>query len=201
MSKSGHVSPVLLTLSLIADRAGNSIGIATIAKDITTHKQNESKLLESEERFSLIAQATLDGLWDYEMVQGTVWRGEECNRMFGMTSGARGESLQWWLDRIHPDDRPSVEKSFREAIAGDGERWCRECIEEIKADKRLRCIPIVVLTSSCAGEDIVHSCDNGASSYIRKPVTFNQLVEVVKAIGGYWFSIVELPEGAQGENP
>jgi len=77
----------------------------------------------------------------------------------------------------------------------------RECIEEIKADKRLRCIPIVVLTSSYAGEDIVHSYDNGASSYIRKPVTFNQLVEVVKAIGGYWFSIVELPEGAQGENP
>ena len=77
----------------------------------------------------------------------------------------------------------------------------RECIEEIKADKRQRRIPIVVLTSSYAGEDIVHSYDNGASSYIRKPVTFNQLVEVVKAIGGYWFSIVELPEGAQGENP
>jgi CheY-like chemotaxis protein len=57
----------------------------------------------------------------------------------------------------------------------------RECIEEIKADQRLRRIPIIVLTSSYAGEDIVHSYDNGASSYIRKPVTFNKLVEVVKS--------------------
>jgi len=77
----------------------------------------------------------------------------------------------------------------------------RECIEEIKADQRLRHIPIIVLTSSYAGEDIVHSYDNGASSYIRKPVTFNQLVEVVKAIGGYWFSIVELPTGEQRDRP
>ena len=69
------------------------------------------------------------------------------------------------------------------------------CVRVITADQGLKYIPIIVLTSSYAGEDIVHSCDNGTSSYIRKPITFNQLVEVVKAISGYWFSIVEFPTG------
>ncbi len=71
----------------------------------------------------------------------------------------------------------------------------RECLEEIKGDPALRLIPVVVLTSSKAEEDIVRSYHHGVNSYITKPVTFDKLVETVRALGKYWFEIVTLPGG------
>ena len=69
----------------------------------------------------------------------------------------------------------------------------REALREIKADPRLRSIPVVVLTTSKTEEDILRSYDLGVSSFIVKPVAFEALVEVVKTLGKYWFEIVELP--------
>jgi CheY-like chemotaxis protein len=69
----------------------------------------------------------------------------------------------------------------------------REALKEIKADPELRRIPIVVLTTSKAEEDIVRTYDLGVNSYITKPVTFKSLVELVKVLGRYWFEVVELP--------
>jgi two-component system, response regulator len=73
----------------------------------------------------------------------------------------------------------------------------REALKEIKADPILRRVPIVVLTTSKAEEDIVRSYDLGVNSYVTKPVTFKSLVELVKVLGQYWFEVVQLPqEGA-----
>lgn len=69
----------------------------------------------------------------------------------------------------------------------------REALKEIKADPNLRQIPVIVLTTSKAEEDIYRSYDLGANSFITKPVTFASLVEVMKTIEKYWFEIVELP--------
>ena len=69
----------------------------------------------------------------------------------------------------------------------------REAIKEIKADPDLSLIPIVVLTTSRAEQDIVRSYELGVSSFIVKPVTFAGLVEVMQTFGRYWFEIVELP--------
>lgn len=71
----------------------------------------------------------------------------------------------------------------------------REALREIKADPRLRQIPIVVLTTSKSDEDIVRSYDLGVNSFITKPVTFEGLVEVMRTLQKYWFEIVELPPG------
>jgi CheY-like chemotaxis protein len=68
-----------------------------------------------------------------------------------------------------------------------------EALEEIKRDPDLRRIPVVVLTSSQAEEDVIESYNLGVSGFIAKPVTFEGLVEAVKALGRYWFEIVELP--------
>ena len=70
----------------------------------------------------------------------------------------------------------------------------REALKEIKNDPALRRIPIVVMTTSKAEEDIYRSYDFGASSFITKPVTFDRLVELMKAVGQYWVEFVELPE-------
>ncbi|MGD1994685.1 MAG: response regulator [Anaerolineae bacterium] len=69
----------------------------------------------------------------------------------------------------------------------------REALEEIKADPVLRRIPIVVLTTSKAEEDILRSYDLGVNAYIAKPVTFESLVGVMKVLGMFWLEIVELP--------
>ncbi|MBL7160989.1 MAG: response regulator [Anaerolineales bacterium] len=69
----------------------------------------------------------------------------------------------------------------------------REALAEIKVDPDLRRIPIVVLTTSKAEEDILKSYDLGVGGFVTKPVSFDGLVEVIKAIGRYWFQIVELP--------
>ena len=72
----------------------------------------------------------------------------------------------------------------------------REALKEIKASPELRRIPIVVLTTSKADEDILRTYDLGVNSYITKPVTFDSLVDTVKILGRYWFEIVELPAEA-----
>jgi CheY-like chemotaxis protein len=69
----------------------------------------------------------------------------------------------------------------------------REALREIKANPHLRRIPIVVLTTSKAEEDILRSYDLGVNSFITKPVTFEALVDVVKTLARYWLQIVELP--------
>lgn len=70
----------------------------------------------------------------------------------------------------------------------------REALREIKANPDLRRIPVVVLTTSKAEEDVFRSYDLGASSFITKPVTFSSMVETIKVLGEYWFEIVELPK-------
>lgn len=69
----------------------------------------------------------------------------------------------------------------------------RQALEQIKQDPRLRKIPIVVLTTSQAEEDILQTYDLGVNSYVTKPVTFDALVQILKDLGRYWFEIVELP--------
>lgn len=69
----------------------------------------------------------------------------------------------------------------------------REALKEIKAHPDLRRIPIVVLTTSKAEEDILRTYDLGVNSYVTKPVTFQSLVDTIKVLGKYWFEIVELP--------
>jgi len=69
----------------------------------------------------------------------------------------------------------------------------RETLQEIKADPKLRTIPVVILTTSSAEEDIVRSYELGAAGYITKPIMFDQLVEITSILGKYFVQIVKLP--------
>lgn len=70
----------------------------------------------------------------------------------------------------------------------------REVTREIKTTPRLRRIPIVVLVTSKAEKDIIHSYQSGVNSVIKKPATFESLVHIIKTLSKYWFEIVELPK-------
>ena len=69
----------------------------------------------------------------------------------------------------------------------------RELLAELKADADLRRIPVVVLTSSKAEEDVIRSYDLQASAYVTKPVDMQGFWKIIKAIEGFWFSVVRFP--------
>ncbi|MDO5836423.1 MAG: response regulator [Methanobacterium sp.] len=69
----------------------------------------------------------------------------------------------------------------------------RDVLKEIKKDDSLKCIPVVVLTSSTRDEDLIETYKNNANCYIPKPVNLDQLIKVVQNIGDFWLDIVRLP--------
>jgi two-component system, chemotaxis family, response regulator Rcp1 len=71
----------------------------------------------------------------------------------------------------------------------------REVLAEIKADEELKNIPVVILTTSSAEEDILRSYNLHANCYVVKPVEFTNFVKAVQSIQQFWFSVVTLPPG------
>jgi CheY-like chemotaxis protein len=72
----------------------------------------------------------------------------------------------------------------------------REVLAEVKSDAGLRCIPVVILTTSKAEEDILKTYDLHANCFITKPIDLDQFIKVVQAIEEFWFTIVKLPPNA-----
>jgi len=68
-----------------------------------------------------------------------------------------------------------------------------EVLRRLRADPRTRLLPVVMLTSSKEGQDLIESYKNGANSYIRKPVDYTQFVEFVGQVGSYWLGLNEAP--------
>ena len=73
----------------------------------------------------------------------------------------------------------------------------REVLRQIKSDSRLKHLPVVILSSSEAEQDIAMAYDSHANCYVTKPIDFDQFVKVVKSIQDFWFSIVRLPTEAR----
>ena len=71
----------------------------------------------------------------------------------------------------------------------------REVLAEVKGDADLRRIPVVVLTTSQAEEDVLRSYDLHANAYVTKPVDFENFVDVVRSIDEFYFTVVRLPDG------
>lgn len=73
----------------------------------------------------------------------------------------------------------------------------REALRKIKSDPNLRRIPVIVLTTSEADQDILQSYDLGVNAFVTKPVTFDGLADAIQALGEFWFQIVKLPPSAR----
>ncbi len=73
----------------------------------------------------------------------------------------------------------------------------REVLQEIKKDEHLRRIPVVILTTSTAEQDILKTYDLHANCYINKPVNFDEFLTVVRAIENFWLTIVKLPQNGE----
>jgi CheY-like chemotaxis protein len=73
----------------------------------------------------------------------------------------------------------------------------REVLREVKTDRELKIIPIIVLTTSIAPTDIVQSYDLHANGYIQKPADYEEFLELIRHLDNLWFSVVQLPTATQ----
>ena len=83
-------------------------------------------LRESEERFQLVARATNDAIWDWNIVANTVWWSEGVQTLFGYEKGGVEVEAKWWQERLHPDDRSRITSSISAFIEGDAKFWSDE---------------------------------------------------------------------------
>jgi len=130
-----------------------------------------------------------DDMGDQILVRKAFARSRVVNRL---TMVNDGEELMRYL-RHEP---PYAKAPFPDLLMLDlnmPKKDGREALAEIKADPALRHLPVVILTTSDADEDILRSYDLGANSYIQKPVTFEKMVDVVRTLSEYWLGIVKLP--------
>ena len=105
---------------------GDVHSVLGITRDITTRKHAEQALRDSQERLQLVARATNDAVWDWDLVTDDLWWGEGFLQMFGYTSDEIEPSVESWYTRLHPEDRERVITGIRAAIDGGETTWSDE---------------------------------------------------------------------------
>ena len=98
-------------------------GVIITFEDITKLKQTEEALRDSEKSLSLAFQATNDAVWDYDLVNNAIWWNEAYNKLLESRPKSTNNSLQWWIDHIHPDERSKVIASMHASINGPDNFW------------------------------------------------------------------------------
>ncbi len=95
-------------------------------QDITSRKQIEEQLRESQERFQLIATATQECVWDWDLRLNRVWRNEAYLKTFGAPNDAVDGTIEWWVSRIHPEDRERVVAAMPPPLVDGRQQWAME---------------------------------------------------------------------------
>ena len=111
--------------TVFQDEAGQAVRMGGVNTDVTDRKHIAEALRQSEERFRLAVQATNDAVWDIDLVTGTVSWNETYAKLYGRPPES-SESWQWWIDRIHPEDRERTSGGLRSAINGSESTWTCE---------------------------------------------------------------------------
>ena len=107
------------------DEEGNLLEIRRYLFDITDRKRAEEEVRSNEERLRLVGLATNDTIWDFDPLTGRVEWSDAAARLFRCPIEELG-NMDWWYDRIHPDDRKRVVHSFQGALEGTVESWSEE---------------------------------------------------------------------------
>lgn len=101
----------------------NGDHLFVFARDTTQQRIADRQRQESLQRLDLVARATNDGIWEYDLTTETVWYNAAYTAAFGYESQDFGKSLHWWEQRIHPDDHDRIVAELQEAIRGNSEMW------------------------------------------------------------------------------
>ncbi|MBW3630580.1 MAG: PAS domain S-box protein [Gemmatimonadetes bacterium] len=124
LHRDGHTFPVELTITPI--RTGDTYVFSSFLHDISKRKESEDALRKSEERLRLVSRATNDVIWEWDIPTGErVWN-ESTLKVFRYSADEVNPSIEWWCERIHPEDRERVISRLHAAISGTGDCWSDE---------------------------------------------------------------------------
>jgi PAS domain S-box-containing protein len=122
--KDGSRVAILIGASLLKETTpASAVGFVL---DISDRKAARERLHLSEERFRLVAEATNEGIWDWDIRADQVWRNEGYAKLFGYPPGQTNANLDGWQRRLHPQDTARVRRGVEEALHGDKDNWADE---------------------------------------------------------------------------
>jgi PAS domain S-box-containing protein len=110
----------------LCDSDGSISAVLSVTRDITEQRAAKDRLRVSEERFRLLARATNDAIWDWNVLTGEVWWNDGYETLFGIKLKDVPPTVESWTDRIHPDDLDRVVDGVRRLIASGGDTWSSE---------------------------------------------------------------------------
>ena len=114
------------TTTALHDEAGTHIGFTKVMRDQTTWKETEEALRRSETRYRLVARASREAIWDWNLISDQVDWNEGIEHLFGYRLDEVPSDVDWWHQRVHPDDRARVVTGLRTAIESGAEFWTEE---------------------------------------------------------------------------
>lgn len=123
--KDGSLFPVEYNVAPIV-RDGTRLGAVIEVRDITRELEAQHALRQSDERFHLLARATNDSMWDWDLDAGSLWWNDNFTAMFGYPLAELEPGIESWTSRIHPDDLQRVSDGIHAAIDGTGATWSDE---------------------------------------------------------------------------
>jgi chemotaxis family two-component system response regulator Rcp1 len=133
-----------------------------------------------------------DNPGDVDLAREALETGKMLNTLHGVSDGEAAMAFLRGRGRYAGAPRPDLVLLDLNLPKKDG----RAVLAEIKSDDDLKRMPVVILTTSEADEDILKSYNLHANCYITKPIDLNQFIKVVQAIEDFWFTIVRLPPNA-----
>lgn len=122
-TKAGEIIWADWHASVLHDDHGNTVSILAAVSDATRRVEMQERLRSNEERLSLVIAATRDLIWDWDITTNHVWRSAELLETFGPAPDSHTDEVQWWLDRVHPEDLDRMIQSTRELLASDRTHW------------------------------------------------------------------------------
>ncbi len=114
------------TTTALHDEHGTHIGFTKVMRDQTTWKETEEALRRSEARYRLVARASREAIWDWNLISDQIEWNEGIEQLFGYRLDEVPADVEWWHERVHPDDQQRVVSGLRGAIEGGSEFWTEE---------------------------------------------------------------------------
>jgi PAS domain S-box-containing protein len=110
----------------ILDEARNPVKLVGICQDITERKHAEDELRRSEERFQLVARATNDAIWDWDLVTKVLWWNQAVTTLFKYPPSEVSQDIDWWHQRLHPDDKDRAMNGLQATMDKGEQFWSDE---------------------------------------------------------------------------
>ena len=130
-----------------------------------------------------------DNPGDVRLTREALKEGKVLNSLHAVTNGVDALEFLRHIGQYAKAPHPDIILLDLNLPRMDG----REVLAEIKTDPNLRRIPVIILTTSQAEEDVINAYDLHANCYIAKPVDLDQFIKVIKSVDEFWFTIVKLP--------